>query len=64
MLEPFRNSKYPIRCLKHYQVQSEHTRIQNPFKHVTGSIFVKALNSLKSLTGYAKTLHLRLLKRL
>ena len=25
---------------KHYQVQSEHRRIQNPFKHLTGSIFV------------------------
>ena len=24
---------------KHYEVQSEHRRIQNPFKHLRGSIF-------------------------
>ena len=46
---------------KHYQVQSEHRRIQNPLKHVRGSVFAKTVDSLKSLTGYAKTLHLRCL---
>ena len=25
---------------KHYQVQSEHRRIQNPFKHLRGTVFV------------------------
>ena len=40
---------------KHYQVQSDHRRIQNPFKHLIWSVFPK------QLTAYAKTLHLRCL---
>ena len=48
---------------KHYQVQSEHRRTQSPFKHLRWSVFAQTVNSsLKSLTGYAKTLHLRCLK--
>ena len=47
---------------KHYQVQSEHRRIQNPFKHRRGSAFAKTVSSLKLLTGYAKTLHLKCFK--
>ena len=47
---------------KHYLVQSEHRRLQKPFKHLKGSAFTLTVNSLKSLTGYAKTLHLRCLK--
>ena len=43
ILEPFKNSKYAIRCCyddtKHYQVQSEHRLIQNHFKHLRGSVF-------------------------
>ena len=48
---------------KHYQVQSEHRRIQNPFKYLRWSVFAWAVNGLKSLTDYAKTLHFRYLKR-
>ena len=47
---------------KHYQVRSEHRRIQNTFKHRRGSVFAYTVNSLKSLTGYTKTLHLICLK--
>ena len=46
---------------KHYQVQSEHRRTQNPFKHLRWSVFVLAVGTLKSLTGCAKTPHLRCL---
>ena len=47
---------------KQYQVRSEHRRIQNTFKHRRGSAFAYTVNSLKSLTGYTKTLHLICLK--
>ena len=47
---------------KHYQVQSEHRRTQNPRKHLRWSVFAQTVNTLKSLTGYAKKLHLRCLK--
>ena len=48
---------------KHDQVKSEHRRIQNPFKHLLRlSVFALAVNGLKSLNDYAKTLHLRCLK--
>ena len=47
---------------KHYQVQSEHKRTQNPFKHLRWSVFAQTVNTLKSLIGYAKKLHLRCLK--
>ena len=47
---------------KHYQVQSEHRHIQSPFKYLRWSVFAQRANSLKSLNGYAKTLHLRYLK--
>ena len=30
---------------KHYQVQSEHRRIQNPFKHLRGSVLRKQLTA-------------------
>ena len=53
-----------VMMTKHYQVQSEHRRIQNPFKHLRLSIFAKTVTGLKSLTDYAKTLHLRYLKGL
>ena len=49
---------------KHYQVQSEHRRIQNPFKHLRWSVLAQIVNSLKSLIHSAKTLHLRYLKGL
>ena len=39
---------------KHYQVQPEHRRTQNPFKHLRWSIFAQIVNTVKSLTGYAK----------
>ena len=44
---------------KHYQMQSEHRRIQNPFIHLRHTVFfffALTVNSLKSLTGYAKNL--------
>ena len=47
---------------KYYQVQSEHRRIQNPFKHLRWSVFALTVNTLKSLTGYPKTIHLKCLK--
>ena len=47
---------------KHYQVQSEHRRIQNPLKYLRGSAYAQTVNSLRSFTGFAKTLHLRCLK--
>ena len=48
---------------KHYQVKSEHRRIQNPFKHLRRHVFALTVNGLNWLTHYAKTLHLRCLKR-
>ena len=39
---------------KHYWVQSERRRIQNPFKHVRWSVFAEAVDDLKSLIGHAK----------
>ena len=47
---------------KHYQVQSERRRTRNPFKYLRWSIFARRVNSLKSSTWYAKTLHVRCLK--
>ena len=47
---------------KHYQVQSEQRRTRNPSKYLRWIIFAWKVNSLKSSTGYAKTLHLRCLK--
>ena len=47
---------------KHYQVQSEHRRTQNSFKHLRWSVFAQIVNTLKSLIGYAKKLHPRCLK--
>ena len=44
---------------KQYQVQSEHRRTQNPFKHLKWSVFAQIVNILKSLTGYAKNVDLR-----
>ena len=44
---------------KHYQVQSEHRRTQNLFKHLKWSVFAQIVNILKSLTVYAKNVHLR-----
>ena len=64
IVEPCRNSKYPIKCYddtKHYQVQSEHRRIQNPFKYLRWNVFAQTVNGLKSLTDYSKTIHLRTL---
>ena len=59
-----RNMPSDVCCddTKHYQVQSEHRRLQKRFKHLKGSAFTLTVKSLKSLTGYAKTLHLRCLK--
>ena len=68
IVEPCRNSKYSILLdvsyddTKHYQVQSEHSRIHNLFKHLRWSIFAKAVNGLLSLTHYTKALHFRCLK--
>ena len=45
-----------------HQVQSEHRHTQNPFKHLRWSVFAQRVNTLKSLTGYAKKLYLRCLK--
>ena len=39
---------------KHYPVESEHRRIQNPRKHIRWSVFTKTINGLKSLTEYKK----------
>ena len=39
---------------KHYQVQSEHKRTQNPLKHLRWSDFGQTGNTLKSLTGHSK----------
>ena len=47
---------------KHYQVQSEHRGTHNPFKHRRWSAFAQTVNTLKSVTGDAKKLHLRYLK--
>ena len=44
---------------KHYHVQSEHRHTQNLFKHLRWTVFAQTVNTLKSLTGYAKKLHLR-----
>ena len=44
---------------KHYQVQFEHRRTQKPLKHLRWRVFVQPVNTLKSLTGHAKKLHLR-----
>ena len=44
---------------KHYQVQSEQRRTQNLFKHLKWSVFAQIVNILKSLTVYAKNVHLR-----
>ena len=35
----------------------ERRRIQNLFKRLKWSVFAQTVNGLKSLTGYAKTLH-------
>ena len=43
-------------------MKSECMRIQNLFKHLRRSVFAQTVNGLKSLTGHAKTLHLRCLK--
>ena len=53
-----RNIPSDICCdvTKHYQVQCEHRRTQNPFKHLRWSVFAQIVNILKSLTGYTKTL--------
>ena len=58
--EPNRNSKYPIRCLLDAIWNQTY---ENLFKHLRWSVFAQVVNSLKSLTGHAKTLHLRCLKR-
>ena len=48
---------------KHCQEQSGHRRTQSPFKHLRWSVSSLRVNSsLKSLTGYTKTLNLRCLK--
>ena len=47
-----------------HQVQSEHNHTQNPFKHLRWSVFAQTVNTSKSLTAYAKKLHLRCLKGL
>ena len=39
---------------KHYQVQSEHRRIQNHFKHLRGSVSAWTANSFKSLLDQQK----------
>ena len=44
---------------KHCQVQSEHKRTQNSLKHLRWSVFAQTGNTLKSLTGNSKKLHLR-----
>ena len=44
---------------KHYQVQSEHKRTQNSLKRLRWSVFAQTGNTLKSLTGNSKKLHLR-----
>ena len=54
ILEPCRDSKYPIRCNLSHQVQSERRRIQNPFKHPRGSVLALVVNGLKLLTGQQK----------
>ena len=46
---------------KHYQVQYEHSCTQNLFKHLRWSVFAQTINTLKSLAGYAKKIHLRFL---
>ena len=48
---------------KHYQIQYEHRRIQNPFKRLRLSVTAQTVNSLQLLTDYAKTLHLRYLQQ-
>ena len=40
---------------KHYQVQSEHRRTQNPFKHLRWTVFAKTVNTLKSLLDTQKS---------
>ena len=40
--------------IKHYQVQSERRRTQNPFNHLRWSVFAQIVTSLRLLTGYAK----------
>ena len=68
VVEPCRNSKYSILSdvcyddTKHYQVQSEHSRIHNLFKYLRWSIFAKTVNGLLSLTDYTKAFHFRCLK--
>ena len=47
---------------KHYQVQSEQRRTQNPFKNLRWSVFAQTINTLKLLTEYVKKIHLRCLK--
>ena len=47
---------------KHYQVESEHRCTQNLFKHLRWGVFVQTVNTLNSLTRYAKTLHPRCLE--
>ena len=47
---------------KHCKMKSECRRIQNLFKHLRWCIFAQTVNGLKSLTGHAKTLHLKCLK--
>ena len=39
---------------KHYQVQSEHRRTQNPFQHLRWIVFAQTVNTLNSFTGCAK----------
>ena len=51
-----RNIPSDVSCdvTKHYQVQSDHRRTQNPFKHLRWSVFAQTVSNIKSLTGYAK----------
>ena len=37
---------------KHWQAQSEHRRIQNPFKHLRWSAFAQTVNGLKMFEGF------------
>ena len=39
---------------EHYQVQSQHRRTQNTFKDLRWCVFVQIVNTLNSLTRYAK----------
>ena len=49
---------------KHCEMQSERRRIQNLFRHLRWSVLTQTVNGLTSLTGRAKTLHLRCFEKI